>query len=507
MTTKKTKKLIGGVLIFALVSGITVPTNRIPLEVKAAETQNVNQETSSTMITGGYGSIQLTLSTGEKATVEVDDGKLKVNVEGHTFTFADYKNVVDQATVSDDDFLHFCTFSHDSYCLDLRHGSFTLIPVYRNMKTWEYTLETAGSEPVKWDSLIDNKYYFQQLAMNKSSRERLITREQFEKLVPVKPDSTEVPTPTMVPTAVPTVQPTQVPSVAPTEQPTQVPTAVPTAVPTQNPSGLPSGQPTVTFPPTTTLAPNGSQGGISGTIDVNWWYQQYISGHITWDRLMEILGWYNYKGSMVSTATETTYYFYDESGKLIKTETVKTGTETSTGTGTVGGTIGDKGQANLSADITEKGQATVQVSINGNGTGTTKVAKTKVKTFYYMKPAGNHRKLMIKKAGQKAAALCAPYFNKKKGILKWDKNTYKNIKYVSFTSDSRQILAQTRANKILIIARAKSKSGVVYKVRKLKGTWKKIVEDNRKLVPRVSNGRGLVKSVGDLQPVKVKVKK
>ena len=489
---KKAKKILGGVLILALVLGITVPTNRIPLEVKAAETQNVNQETSSTMITGGYGSIQQTLSTGEKATVEVDDGKLKATVEGHTFTFADYKNVVDQATVSDDDFLHFCTFSHDYYLLDLRHGSFTLIPIYRNMTTWEYTLETAGSEQVKWDSLIDNKYYFQQLAMNKSSRERLVIREQFEKLVPVKPDSTTTPTPT------------QVPSVAPTEQPTQVPTVVPTAVPTQNPSGIPSTQ---TFSPTPTLAPNGSQGGVTGTIDVNWWYQQYINGHITWDRLMEILGWYNYKGNKVSTETETTYYFYDESGKLIKTETVKTGTETSTGTGTVNGTVGDRGQANLSADVTEKGQATVNVSLNSNGTGTTKVVKTKATTFYYMKPVKNHRKLMMKKTGQKAAALCAPYFNKKKGILKWDKNTYKNIKYVSFTSDSRQVFAQTRANKILIIARAKSKNGIVYKVRKLKGTWSKVVEDNRRLVSRVSNGKGTVKSVGDLQPIKVKVKK
>ena len=493
---KKAKKLMGGVLILAMVLGISVPTNRIPLEVKAAETttaETPQAETVTTMITGGYGNIQQTLSTGEKATVEVDDGKLKVTVEGHTFTFADYKNVVDQATVSEDDFLHFCTFSHDYYLLDLRHGTFTLIPIYRNMTTWEYTLETSSSEPVKWDALIDDKYYFQQLAMNKSSRERLVTREQFEKLVPVKPDSTATP-------------PTQAPTATPTEQPTQVPTAVPTAVPTQNPSGIPSGQPTVTFPPTPTLAPNGPQGGVTGTIDVNWWYQQYINGHITWDRFMEILGWYNYKGNKVSTATETTYYFYDESGKLIKQETVKTETATSTGTGTVGGTVADKGQANLSADVTEKGQATVNVTLNGGGR-TTKVVSTKATPFYYMKPVKNHRKLMVKKAGQKAAAVCAPYFNKKKGILKWDKNTYKNIKYVSFTSDSRQILAQTRANKIWIIARAKSKNGVVYKVRKLKGTWKKVVEDNRRLVSRVSNGRGTVKTVGDLQPIKVKVKK
>lgn len=485
------KKILSSVLIFALVLGISVPTNR-SLEVKAAETttaETPQAETATTMITGGYGSIQQTLSTGEKATVEVDDGKLKVSVEGHTFTFADYKNVVDQATVSDDDFLHFCTFSHDYYLLDLRHGSFTLIPIYRNMTTWEYTLETAGSEPVKWDSLIDTKYYFQQLTMNKSSRERLVTREQFEKLVPVKPDSTETPT------QVPTGRPTDVP----TEQPTQVPTQPPISVPTQNPSILPSTQPT--------LDPNGQQGGISGTIDVNWLLQQHIKGLITWDRVMEILGWYNYKGDKVSTSTETTYYFYDESGKLIKQETVKTGTETSTGTGTVGGTVSDKGQANLSADITEKGQATVNVKLTTNASKVSTSSSKKITSFYYMKPTKNHRKLMVKKTGIKAAAVCAPYFNKKKGILKWDGNTYKKIKYVSFTSDSRQVFAQTKSNKILIIARAKSKNGITYKVRKLKGTWKKVVEDNRRLVSRVSNGRGSVKTVGDLQPIKVKVKK
>ncbi len=442
------KNLATRTVSFILAVALIVTTAIVPIRTVAAET--------TTIITGGNGTIQTTLSTGESATVTVDDCCLQATVGTATYKFMSYLNIVGMATVADDDLLHIFTLSGKYYVVDLRHGSFVTIEVWRNRTSWKYVAKSSDSYEVFGSSIIDTKYFYERMTVNSVSRERLMTREEFELI-----NKTEKPSGDIT---------------------TETPSGDQT---TEKPSGN----------STTEIPSGGQQSGVSGTIDINWLLQQHINGNITWERLQQILADVGYTAKKDST----TIYFYDESGKLIKEQT----TETTSGVGNIKGTVSETGTAKVTADLSEKGQATVNVNLTSSESSSSKASnKKKVKPFYYMKPTKNHRKLMVKRPGVKAAAICSPYFNKKKGIAKWDKITYKNIKYVGFTANSRQILLQTKLNKIWIIARAKSKNGIVYKKRVLKGTWRKIITDNHNLVTRVSNGKSKTMNVGDKQPIK-----
>ena len=95
------------------------------------------------------------------------------------------------------------------------------------------------------------------------------------------------------------------------------------------------------------------------------------------------------------------------------------------------------------------------------------------------------------------------YFNKKKCIAKFNKITYKGIKYVGYTSKSHQIILRTKAGKVKIVARNKGAVGKQYTAKTLKGTWVENVEDTRGLCNRVSNGKNKVMGVKNAQPKKI----
>ena len=95
-------------------------------------------------------------------------------------------------------------------------------------------------------------------------------------------------------------------------------------------------------------------------------------------------------------------------------------------------------------------------------------------------------------------------FNKKTGVAKFDGITYKKVKYVGFTSDSRQILIFYKSGRVKIVPRAKGTIGKKYKEKTLAGKWNKVAENTKGLTIRVVNTTTKVKKgVKNAQPKKL----
>lgn len=90
-----------------------------------------------------------------------------------------------------------------------------------------------------------------------------------------------------------------------------------------------------------------------------------------------------------ATEKETTYYFYDDAGKLIRTERVLVSNSSSTGTGNGSANVDNNGKADV--DIKNEG--------NGGGSGTITIinkkpsntsSSSKGKTTYHVKRNGKY---------------------------------------------------------------------------------------------------------------------
>ena len=476
---KKMNK-IAAILIFAVVI-TSMPSIGAGNKAQAATTAgNVVYE--------GNGSL-----TCGSATLKLENGVLTYS--GST-NIEYWKNPVSGTMVitQSDRLAHVFWYSGIYFVIDMDNGR--KIQAYKNSNN-QYCLDYMG-HAVRGDSaymalintvLIDDKWFYQE----NSGVERLMTREEFDKIINNQDPTAPTPVPTVAPTAtpVPTVAPTAtpVPTVAPTATP--VPTVAPTAIPV----------PTVAPTATPTVAPTATP-DIKIDFDFTFWWEQFTSGKITWEQFTQIV--WNNKWTVDSQTTEkeTTYYFYDESGKLIRTERVLISNRHDDGTGSGSADVKNDGKADV--DITNKGNGGASGTVTVNNNSTTKnntVAKSK--TTYNVRRTGNWVSL-TRTVNGKTGIICKVYFNKKKKIAKFNGINYKKINYVGYTSTSRMIIFKTTAKKIRIAPRAKGKVNKVYKVKTLKGKWSKCIEDVRGLTMRVSDGKKKVMGVKNAQPKKIK---
>ena len=405
---------------------------------------------------------------------------------------------------------HVFWYSGIYFVIDMDNG--TIVQAYKNSSN-SYCIKSSGTAVYGSSAymatintcIIDDEWFYQE---NMAKMQRLMTRAEFDRISkgedPTAPTQAPTPVPTATPTATPTVAPTAtpVPTVAPTATP--VPTVAPTAtpVPTVAPTATPV--PTVAPTATPTVAPTATP-DIKIDFNFTFWWNQYISGKITWDQLTQIV--WNNKWTVDSQTNEkeTTYYFYDESGKLVKTERVLISNKH------------DDGSGNGSANASNSGSADIDISNNGTGgatgtvtvdkkTSTTSSSSSKSKITYHVKrPQNSNWVTLTRDVNSKTGAICKIYYNKKKKVAKFDGTKYTKIIAVGYTSQSRQIvLVSSQKDKSRIIPRAKGALGKVYAPRYIKGKWKAEIEDVRGLTLRLSNKKGKVIGVKNLQPRKIK---
>ena len=381
---------------------------------------------------------------------------------------------------------HVFWYSGIYFVIDMNNGA--IIQAYKNSSN-SYCIKSSGTAVYASSAymatintcIIDDEWFYQE---GMAKMQRLMNRAEFDSISNGQDPTVPTATPTVVPTATPTVAPTATPTVAPTATPTVAPTATPTVKPTATPTVAPTATPDVKI-----------------DFDFEFWWKQYTTGTITWEQFSKIV-WEN-KWSVNSQATEkeTTYYFYDDKGNLIRTERVLVSNSTSNGTGSG------------SANVENNGKSDVEIKNEGNGgvSGTVTVEKnpstssSSSKITYHVRRAGNYVNLTRTVSG-KTGSICKVYHNKKKKIAKFDGITYKKINYVGYTSSSRMIIMKTTAGKILIIPRAKGSIGLKYTAKTLKGKWQKCIEDARGLCLRVSDGKKVM-GVKNAQPKKIGNKK
>ena len=393
---------------------------------------------------------------------------------------------------------HVFWYSGIYFVIDMNNG--TIIQAYKNASNM-YCTKASGNAVYGSSAymatintcIIDDEWFYQE---NMAKMQHLMTRAEFDRIskgedltAPTQaPVPTNVPMPTLAP--IPTSAPTQAP--VPTVAPTIVPTVAPTAVPTVAPTTVPTVEPTTV--PTSTP-------DITIDFNLTFWWEQYTSGKITWEQFTQIV--WNNKWTVQSQTTEkeTTYYFYDESNRLIRTERILISNRHEDGNGSGSANASNSGSANF--EVTNKG--------NGGASGTITVTKkptssskssSKSKITFHVKRHGKYVSLTRSVSG-KTGVICKVYFNKKKSIARFNKITYKGIKYVGYTSKSHQIILRTKKGKVKVVARNKGAVGKQYTARTLKGTWVENVEDTRGLCNRVSNGKNKVMGVKNAQPKKI----
>ena len=382
---------------------------------------------------------------------------------------------------------HVFWYSGIYFVIDMDNG--TIIQAYKNSSN-SYCIKSSGT--VVYGSsaymatintcIIDDEWFYQE---NMAKMQHLMTRAEFDRIskgedltAPTQaPVPTNVPMPTLAP--IPTSAPTQAP--VPTVAPTAVPTVAPTTVPTVAPTTVPTSTPDI-------------------TIDFEFWWKQYTTGKITWEQFTQIIWQNKWTVDSQTTEKETTYYFYDESGKLIRTERVLVSNKHEEGAGNGSASVSNNGKAEV--DIKNEGVGGGKVTVKKSSTSKTTTKKTKKVINFHVKRHGKYVSLTRSVSG-KTGVLCKVYFNKKKCIAKFNKITYKGIKYVGYTSKSRQIILRTKKGKVKVVARNKGAVGKQYTARTLKGTWVENVEDTRGLCTRVSNGKNKVMGVKNAQPKKI----
>lgn len=392
-----------------------------------------------------------TLSSGESVTIKIVNSVLtiKVNATEYTFQIKKIKSTTDAAVVKEEDgLLHILTLGGVYYVFDLYTG--VQIVAYRNSSNGKYcSSRNPNAYMVYGKSLINNTYFYELLTSNSGVRELLMTRAEFDVIVnrgdpSVDPTPTQAPTP--VPTIVPTQAPTPTPTVVPTQAPTQTPTAVPTQVPTPTPIVVPTQTPDITI-----------------QFDFNFWWEKYVSGVITWEQFTQVVYQYQWKVDKTATEKETTYYFYDDKGNLIRTERILISNGTDSGTGNGSATITNKGEANIS--VTEKGNGgvtgTVTVTTNKATTTAKKTTKKKVKAHARVITSGSRIKLFTAKNKLHGWLL----FNRKTGKLNWNGYKMKGVKSAGFIKGSWNVVVLMKNGKVYKLPKKVAKGKTIHKTR------------------------------------------
>lgn len=433
---KMTAKLrrISFILIFALtitnLAGIGGISTNSAVKVQAA----TNGIVKGPNVVDSEDSFTTNLSRGESVTIKIVNSVLtiKVGSTDYTFQIGNIKSTTDAAVVNEKDgLLHILTLAGVYYVFDLYTG--VQIVAYRNSSNGKYcSSHNSYAYMVYGKSLINNTYFYELLTSNSVVRELLMTRAEFDVIVNGGDPSVD-PTPTQVPT--PTAVPTQVPTPAPTQVPTQVPTQAPTAIPIQTPD-------------------------ITINFDFSFWWEKYISGVITWEQFTQVVYQYQWRVDKTATEKETTYYFYDDKGNLIRTERILISNGTDSGTGNGSATITNKGQANIS--VTEKGNGGVTGTVTvTKSTTAKKTTKKKSKARARVITSGSRIKLFTAKNKLNGWLI----FNRKTGKLNWNGYKMKGVRSAGFIKGSWNVVVLMKNGKVYKLPKKVAKGKTVHKTR------------------------------------------
>lgn len=469
-------------LIFALVATMLMPNVALASNVVKGPDVLEQEATESTKTTAG-----------KTVEIKIVNSILTLTVDGNPYEFkvGASKRQTDAVVVHENDELaHIVTLGADYYVLDLRNGS--QLKAFKEDKNFGYCLErNKNSYVVKAKNLLNSEWFTE--ASLSDARSRLMTRAEFDKLINGEdPSVTPEPTPTTEPTQAPTLIPTQAPTQEPTPAPTQEPTPAPTVAPTPVP--VPTRTPDIEF-------------DIHTKFDITFWWEQYTTGKITWEQFTQVVWENKWEVKTQVTEKEETYYFYDEEGKLIKTERILISNGTESGSGTGSAKEENRGEAKYEEQNSGNGEIHGGVDTHGEvrinnpnlAPCPTRTTPTKTKISFHVKRKGNKVKL-TRTVNGKTGVIATVSFNKKKKTARWNKITYRKVVYVGYTAKSHQVTLRFKNGKVKILPLGKGKG--TFKARTLKGTWKSVIEGPTGLSIRLSDGKSRVKGISNAQPKK-----
>jgi hypothetical protein len=379
---------------------------------------------------GAEDSFSTTYGQGKNVKISIVNDVLTIKTDSYEtqLKYNNYIEYVDEAVVnSEDRLVHILLLggmkqANGNYSNGKTYVVFDLdtsnvMLVYRNLENGKYcSSRNKNAYLVGGYSSINDKYFYEKID-GQSSRQRWLTRAEYDIIAAGGDPSIENST-------------------------TQAPATTQASATTQAPA-------------TTEVAPNTDNTiKIHTEFDIDFWWQRYIKGEITWEQLEDILWKYNWTAQETSKETSTTYYFYDSTGKLIKEVTETTGNKNQAGTGV--------GQATAAAS----GSATVKIAENGSGNANGVVNTTidnstttiingasgnaviqDSKIFWETTRQGNKVKLwktVVKTVNGKIESyrnnVSTAIFKEKKGIVKWNGKTYKKIKKCQFIEKSHRLL-------------------------------------------------------------------
>lgn len=239
--SKKIKKIMCNLLTFVMVLAMAIPSTT----TKAATT-GIVKGSNEVDVENSFSTV---LTTGEKASISIKNSVLTIKVDGSESIFktGNITKTTDAAVITESDGLvHILTLSGVYYVYDLYTG--VQLIAYRNSVNGRYcSSRNSHAYMVYGKSFINNMYFYEWITSNSVSRDKLMSRVEFDIIIAGgDPSEDEDPTtkPTEAPTQEPTQSPTERPTEAPTQRPTQAPTEKPTEAPTQKPTQAPTERPT-----------------------------------------------------------------------------------------------------------------------------------------------------------------------------------------------------------------------------------------------------------------------
>ena len=223
--SRRIKKIIGNLLTFVMVLAMAIPST-----TATANANGIVKGSDEVDVETSYSTV---LKTGEKASISIKNTVLTVKIDGKESVFktGNITKTTDVAVITESDgLIHILTLAGVYYVYDCYTG--VQMVAYRNSVNGKYcSSRNSHAYMVYGKSLINNMYFYEWITSNSVSRERLMTRIEFDLIIEgIDPSEDEDPTtkateaPTERPTERPTEEPTQAPTQAPTERPTEEPT-------------------------------------------------------------------------------------------------------------------------------------------------------------------------------------------------------------------------------------------------------------------------------------------
>ena len=210
---KKIKEIMCNLLTFVMVLAMAIPSTT----TKAATT-GIVKGSNEVDVENSFSTV---LTTGEKASISIKNSVLTIKVDGSESIFktGNITKTTDAAVITESDGLvHILTLSGVYYVYDLYTG--VQLVAYRNSVNGRYcSSRNSHAYMVYGKSFINNMYFYEWITSNSVSRERLMTRIEFDIIIGGG-DPSEDEDPTTKPVEPTTEQPTTKPEEPTTEKKT-----------------------------------------------------------------------------------------------------------------------------------------------------------------------------------------------------------------------------------------------------------------------------------------------